>query len=75
MKRLIHRMNQTAHISLQKPTISNSGETKPTDAPYSLARPPAWFHKFFAVTAFDAAPVRGYLRPGPTLRKGFFGEI
>jgi len=28
MQDLIHRMNQTAHISLQSPAISKSGETK-----------------------------------------------
>jgi len=40
MKRLIHRMNQTAHISLQKLSISKSVETKETVCALTcLARP------------------------------------
>ena len=40
MKRLIHRMNQTAHISLQILSISKSVETKETEMrPNFLARP------------------------------------
>jgi len=39
-RRLIHRMNQTAHISLQILSISNSVETKITGCALScLARP------------------------------------
>ena len=40
MQDLIHRMNQTAHISLQIPSISKSVETKSTrSATLTLAQP------------------------------------
>ena len=40
MKRLIHRMNQTAHISLQYPSMSKNVETKLNEMrPFLLARP------------------------------------
>ena len=49
MLRLIHRTNQTAHISLQCLSISNSVETKSTGcALFFLARPASVTSKFFA---------------------------
>ena len=46
---LIHRKNQTAHISLQILAISNSVETKSTGcALFFLARPASVTSKFFA---------------------------
>jgi len=40
MQLFVHRMNQTAHISLQIPSISNSVETKVTGCAVSLWRAP-----------------------------------
>ena len=87
MQLFVHRMNQTAHISLQILSISNSVETKSTGCALSLvARPASVASVFVAVLAnllshispssapscASAPPVRGYLRMGVGVRKAFF---
>jgi hypothetical protein len=66
-------MNQTAHISLQIPSISKSDRNKTDRSALSYsARPPACLC-FFAA-AVCAASVRRYLRTVVGVRKGFFLE-
>ena len=59
-RRLIHRMNQTAHISLQILSISKSVETKTTEMrPIFLARPAC----FISVILLRLVAVRPVWRP------------
>ena len=56
MQLFVHRMNQTAHISLQIPSISNSVETKSTgSALYFVARPASSISVVFAFSFFRAS--------------------
>lgn len=83
----VHRMNQTAHISLQILSISNSVETKSTGCALTcLARPASVTSVFVAVGTVwllpccpsgvplcaSAPPVRGLLRRGAGGRNTFF---
>jgi hypothetical protein len=74
MQMLIHRMDQTAHISLQLPAISKSGETKSTECALSSLARPASSASVFSRSGIVAVSVSGYLRMPPDLRKGFFRE-
>ncbi len=79
-------MNQTAHISLQKPSISNSVETKMTVCALTCSARPACIISVFSLASrcrvarlaprwcISAPPVRGYLRIQPQTRNPFFRE-
>lgn len=86
MLKFVHRMNQTAHISLQLLIISKSTRQKQTEAPLVfLARLPAkslFSFRFLDRLAFPATrwsvsarPVRGCLVLPTESRKTFFPEI
>ena len=83
----VHRMNQTAHISLQILSISKSVETKSTRSAINfLAQPASDTSVFFAgrplreclahsvwrPVSASAPPVRGYLRIAAAPRNPFF---
>ena len=88
---LFIEMNQTAHISLQIPSISNSVETKSTGSAPLLCGAtrvkslrvflPRFPQEHRSVVpsglplCASAPPVRGYLRIGPDVRKGFFRQV
>jgi len=83
----IHRMDQTAHKSLQSPAMSKSGETKTDRGASFLWGAPAcsisrclfrlvalaWCRRpVWRPVGASAPPVKGYLRMRPGGRKGFF---
>ena len=74
MQVLIHRMNQTAHISLQKPAISKSArQNRPGRLNFGTAR--LLLPQSFCQSSVAAVSVRGFLRPGAARRKGLFRQI
>ncbi|MEM6308553.1 MAG: hypothetical protein AAF754_00775, partial [Pseudomonadota bacterium] len=73
MQLFVHRMNQTAHISLQCLQFSNSVETKMTGcALYFLARPASVTSDFFL--RLVALVVTAGPSGAPLLRRRRFGE-
>lgn len=89
MQKMIHRMNQTAHISLQILAISKSVETKSTRSAAILWRilrqlpqvflpsGPAGVRRCFRLASplcASAPPVRGYLRIAAETCNPFFLE-
>ena len=87
MQMLIHRKDQTAHISLQLPSISKSQETKRNWMRPIFSARPASFTSYFilrrvavwpvwrpvvAVVCASAPPVKGCLRIPTGGRKCFF---
>ncbi len=74
MQMLIHRMDQTAHISLQLPAISKSAETKSTECALTYsARPASSVTVYFASRRLRRS-VEGCLRRHAVTCKGFFCE-
>jgi hypothetical protein len=89
MRVLIHRIDQTAHISLQILSISKSAETKSTRSAISFWRNLRHIPQCFLPSVSlerrsvvpsgvplcaSAPPVRGYLRIGAEPRNPFFRE-
>lgn len=86
MLKFVHRMNQTAHISLQILSISKSVETKTNQSAFSSSGAPARQSLFFSyprrivwpvrfpVAALFAASVKWYLGISDRTRKAFFPE-
>src|SRR6056297_2522950 len=58
MQDLIHRMNQTAHISLQIPAISKSVETKSTSSALTYRRDLPLLPQVFSTSRPSEAPPR-----------------
>ena len=63
MQDLIHRMNQTAHISLQIPAISKSVETKSTSGALAYRRDLPHLPQVFLTSRPSEAPLRQTVWP------------
>jgi hypothetical protein len=66
MQDLIHRMNQTAHISLQIPAISKSVETKSTSGALAYRRDLPHLPQVFLTSRPSEAPLPQAVRPPST---------